>query len=263
MKKQHSKDDTETLLEIMARLRGRTEGSAWDLAQTFESVAPHTLEEAYEVVDAIERKDLGALKDELGDLLLQVVYHSRIAEEMGVFDFSDVAEAICAKMIRRHPQILDKSKVLIPEAKEQDWEVLKDCERSLNSEGVLSSIPRGLPGLTRGIKLGRRAARVGFDWSETSQVREKVGEELAELDEAIASGDRTAIAAEMGDLLLSLANFSRHLALDPESCIRGANSRFECRFKRVEDKVKAKGGQWDAHDAASLERFWQQAKTES
>mgnify|MGYP001334320045 FL=1 len=262
MKKQHYKRYLDKLLDLMKRLRDPIEGNPWDQNQTLESIAPYALEEAYEVVDAIERKDFHELIEELGDLLYQVIYQSQIAEEMSFFDFGDVAEAICKKLVRRHPNLFDDLEKNTIESNINEYKLTKDSKRSQESSRLLSSIPRDLPGLTRGLKLGRRAAEVGFDWANVAEVRQKVGEEIAELDEAIGIGSDESIAAEMGDLLLSLASLSRHLGLDPESCIRGANNRFEYRFQRIEDRVDEEAGGWEAQDAATLERFWQQAKAE-
>ncbi|MEE3197862.1 MAG: nucleoside triphosphate pyrophosphohydrolase [Pseudomonadota bacterium] len=261
MKKQIYKRHLDKLLESMERLRDQIEGSSWDQNQTLESIAPYTLEEAYEVVDAIERKDFHNLTEELGDLLYQVVYQSQIAKEMNLFDFGDVAEAIYKKLVRRHPDFFSELEKNLIKSNSNECELTKDSERSRKSGGLLSSIPRALPGLTRSFKLGRRAAEVGFDWADAAEVRQKVSEEIAELDEAIDTGNDEAIAAEMGDLFISLANLSRHLGLDPESCVRGANDRFEHRFQRIEDRVNKEDGGWEAQDTVSLERLWQQAKT--
>jgi len=263
MKKQRYKRYLDKLLELMERLRDQVEGSSWDQSQTLESIAPYALEEAYEVVDAIERKDFHNLTEELGDLLYQVVYQSQIAKEMNLFDFSDVVEAIYKKLVRRHPSLFEELKKNTIKSNINEYEPKNDDKRSWKSRGLLSSIPRTLPGLTRSLKLGRRAAEVGFDWINVAEVRKKVSEEIAELDEALATGNDKAIAAEMGDLFLSLANLSRHLGLDPESCVRGANNRFERRFQRVEGQVNKGAGGWEAQDTISLERLWQQAKAET
>jgi ATP diphosphatase len=250
------------LLEIMARLRDRERGCPWDIEQTFATIAPYTIEEAYEVADAIERNDLGDLKDELGDLLFQVVFHARMAEEAGSFAFDDVARAICDKMLRRHPHVFGESKVADSAEQTKRWEELKRAERSSASPdtGVLDDVPVGLPALTRAVKLGKRAATVGFDWPDIAGVRAKVDEELAELDAAAASGDRDDTAAEMGDLLFFVANWCRHLHLDPETCLRSANARFARRFRAVESDVAASGRPWSSHDAAALDALWRRAK---
>ena len=250
------------LLEIMARLRNRDRGCPWDVEQTFATIAPYTIEEAYEVADAIERNDLEDLKDELGDLLFQVVFHARMAEEAGAFAFGDVARAICAKMLRRHPHVFGQAQVADSAEQTKQWEELKRAERGSASPGagVLDDVPVGLPALTRAAKLGKRAATVGFDWPDVTGVRAKVDEELGELDTAAASGDRADIAAEMGDLLFSVANWCRHLQLDPETCVRSANERFGRRFRAVEAEVAASGRPWSSHDAAALDALWRRAK---
>lgn len=262
-----AKPDTASLgrlLEIMARLRDRERGCPWDLEQTFATIAPYTIEEAYEVADAIERNDLGELKDELGDLLFQVVFHARMAEETGAFAFDDVARAICDKMLRRHPHVFGDQKVAGSAEQTKRWEEIKREERGAAdpSASVLDDVPVGLPALTRAMKLGKRAATVGFDWPDVSGVRAKVDEELAELDAATASSDRGEIAAEMGDVLFSLANWCRHLQLDPETCLRSANERFARRFRSVERAVASDGRSWPDYDAAALDDLWRRAKAQ-
>ena len=259
---QSDKHTVERLLEIMAALRNPDGGCPWDLEQTFETIAPYTIEEAYEVADAIERKALDELRDELGDLLLQVVYHARLAAEAGAFDFADVVDGICDKMVRRHPHVFADETVEGSREQSEAWETLKRQEQDAGSgnDRVLDGVPVGLPGLTRAVKLTRRAARVGFDWPSLAGVRAKVGEELSELDDAVADGDGEASAREMGDLLLAVANLCRHLDLDPESCARQANLRFERRFAQVEDRVREAGGDWEAFDLDALDRFWVAAK---
>ena len=262
MNKQSDNSPIESLLEIMAALRNPAGGCPWDLEQTFATIAPYTIEEAYEVADAIDREALDELPEELGDLLLQVVYHARLAEEAGEFAFRDVVERICDKMIRRHPHVFGEETATGSREQTESWEALKRQERAQKrgADRVLGGVPVGLPGLTRGVKLTRRAARVGFDWPEPGGVRGKVDEELAELDEAVGAGDREACAVEMGDLLLAIANLCRHLELDPESCLRHANLRFETRFSQVEDSVRDAGGDWAAFDLAGLDRLWEAAK---
>ncbi len=252
----------DNLLEIMVRLRDPDDGCPWDREQTFATIAPYTIEEAYEVADAIARNDLTDLKDELGDLLLQVVYHARIAQEAGAFDFAAVVAAICDKMTRRHPHVFGDEQVHSAAAQTLAWEALKDAETTDQSGSVLDGVPKALPALSRATKLGRRAARVGFDWRELAGPRAKVDEELRELDEAVAGASEDAIQAEMGDVLFALANVCRHLQLDPEACLRGANVRFEERFRRVEEKVGAAGGDWQAFGIDGLEEFWREAKSE-
>jgi MazG family protein len=250
------------LLDIMARLRDRDCGCPWDVEQTFATIAPYTIEEAYEVADAIERNDLRDLQDELGDLLFQVVFHARMAEEVGAFAFGDVARAICDKMLRRHPHVFGAASVAGSAEQTKRWEELKREERgsAAPDAGVLDDVPVGLPALTRAVKLGKRAAGVGFDWPDVAGVRTKVDEELAELDAAAASGNRDHVQAEMGDLLFSVANWCRHLRLDPETCLRFANARFTRRFRAVEAAVAASGRPWSAHDADALDALWRRAK---
>jgi ATP diphosphatase len=262
MEKQKDIDKIEKLLDIMAALRDPQSGCPWDLAQDFASIAPYTIEEAYEVADAIERRAWDALADELGDLLLQVVFHARMAEEQGRFAFTDVVARICDKMQRRHPHVFGDASVAGAEAQTAVWENIKADERREGANaGVLDDVPLGLPALTRAAKLGRRAARVGFDWAERAPVRAKVAEELAELDEAVTGQDRAAIRAEMGDVLFALVNLCRHLELDPERCLRESNARFERRFGRVEQLVNERGG-WRAFDLDGLERLWGRAKSQ-
>ncbi len=248
----------------MARLRDREHGCPWDVEQTFATIAPYTIEEAYEVADAIERNDLGDLKDELGDLLFQVVFHARMAEEAGAFAFADVARAICDKMLRRHPHVFGDQKVAGSAEQTKRWEEIKREERAAYAAaavaGVLDDVPVGLPALTRAAKLGKRAASVGFDWPDVAGVRAKVDEETAELDAAVAQRDGAAIAAEMGDLLFTIANWCRHLELDAETCLRAANEKFATRFRAVEHAVARDGRTWADHDAAALDAFWRGAK---
>jgi MazG family protein len=261
------------LLRIMARLRDRERGCPWDLEQTFATIAPYTIEEAYEVADAIERNDLVELKDELGDLLFQVVFHARIAEEAGAFAFADVARAICDKMLRRHPHVFGSQQVASSAEQTERWEEIKREERAAAASpvgddeaapgGQLDDVPVALPALTRATKLGKRAASVGFDWPDTAGVRAKVDEELAELDAAAAARDDAAVAAEMGDLLLTIANWCRHLKLDPETCLRAANAKFTTRFRAVEHEVARDGRDWQSYDAPELDALWRRAKGRS
>lgn len=249
------------LREIMAALRDPETGCPWDREQTFSSIAPYTIEEAYEVADAIERGALTELADELGDLLLQVVYHARLAEEIGAFDFAAVVARICDKLIRRHPHVFAAGSVESAKQQSELWESQKHEERSAAGRAhVLDGVPRGLPGLSRAMKLGRRAARVGFDWPSLDGVRAKVGEELAEVDEAIRGGESAKIEAEIGDLLFAVANLCRHLDIDAEQSLRGANRRFESRFCHVEDRVTAGGADWSEQSPEALEAYWREAK---
>jgi MazG family protein len=247
------------LLEIMARLRDPVGGCPWDVQQTFATIAPYTLEEAYEVADAIERGDLPALEEELGDLLLQVVFHAQMASEQGAFDFERVARGIGQKMRRRHPHVFGDEKVADAAAQSLRWEELKAAEKAAQGgpRGLLDDVPLALPALTRAVKIGRRAARIGFDWPDATGARAKVDEELAELDEAIATGERTRISEEFGDVLLALSNLARKLELDPEAALRTANGRFASRFGHVERQVAAGRGE----SVADMERFWQEAKS--
>ena len=263
MTKQKDKHDISKLLEIMMALRDPDSGCPWDQEQTFKTIASYTLEEAYEVVDAIARDDLENLRDELGDLLLQVVYPARMAEEGGVFAFDDVVTAICNKMIRRHPHVFGDERVVVARAQTKAWETIKAKERSEPLGSVLEGVPNALPALMRGAKLGQRAARVGFDWPDRQGVREKVDEELEELDAAVRGEDTDAITAEMGDAFLALVNLCRHLDIEPEACLRGENARFERRFRSVERSVEAEGGDWESYDLDALEALWDKAKEET
>ncbi|HEU0133932.1 MAG TPA: nucleoside triphosphate pyrophosphohydrolase [Allosphingosinicella sp.] len=237
------------LVGIMRRLRDPANGCDWDKAQTFETIAPYTVEEAYEVADAIARGDMDALKDELGDLQLQVVYHSRMAEEIGAFTLDDVIAAICAKMIRRHPHIFGG------EAASPGWEALKAAERDeAGDRSALAGVALALPALKRAEKLQRRAARIGFDWPDPSGPRAKIEEELGEIDSAATGEERT---AELGDLLFSVVNYARHLDIDPESALREASARFEQRFRKVEEIADKPLKDMDLD---ALEALWQRAK---
>jgi ATP diphosphatase len=261
MNNQKHKTPIEKLLEIMATLRDPMTGCPWDREQSFASIAPYTIEEAYEVADAIERDAYDELPEELGDLLFQVVFHAQIARDQGTFDFDDVVERICAKLVRRHPHVFGHARVTDAADQSASWEAIKQQERAARKGGsILAEIPTGLPGMTRAVKLGRRAATVGFEWPDISPVRAKVTEELAELDEAIRADERDRIAAEMGDVLFALANLCRHLDLDPEACLRHSNRSFERRFAHIEESVAASGGDWADFDLAGLDRFWNEAK---
>ncbi len=255
----------ERLLGIMARLRDPETGCPWDRAQDFRSIAPHTLEEAFEVVDAIEREDLGELRGELGDLLFQVVFHARIAEEQGVFCFDDVAAAVADKLERRHPHVFGSGSIADAEAQTRAWEQLKAAERSARGlGGTLDGIPLALPALTRARKLGRRAAATGFDWPDASGPHAKIIEELAELDQArAAGGDRSRLEAELGDLLFSVVNLARHLELDPETALRGANARFARRFARVEQGLATRNLTAGSAGPELLDALWAEAKQET
>ena len=248
----------------MARLRDRERGCPWDVEQSFATIAPHTIEEAYEVADAIERGDLAALKDELGDLLFQVVFHAQMAQEAGAFDFDAVAESISNKMIQRHSHVFGDTNVKSAAAQTAAWEALKAAERAARTgpAGALDGVATALPALTRAVKLQKRAARVGFDWPDAAGVHLKIAEELAELSAEIQSGGQPdRVQDEAGDLLFACVNLARHLGVDPETALRHANRKFETRFRAVEAMLAADGrGPADA-DLDELEALWQRAKS--
>ena len=248
----------ERLLEIMARLRDPAGGCPWDREQDFRSIAPHTLEEAYEVADAIERGDLESLRDELGDLLFQVAFHAQLASEQGAFRFDDVVAAICDKLTRRHPHVFAGASVADAGEQTRRWEDMKREERrALGQDGALSDVPLALPALTRARKLGSRAAQAGFDWPDAGGPRAKIDEELLELDRAADAASRQ---AELGDLLFSVVNYARHLGLDPERALREANERFANRYAHVERALRTAGIEAARADAALLDRLWADAK---
>ena len=253
------------LIGIMARLRA-PDGCAWDREQSFATIAPYTIEEAYEVADAIARgPDYPALLDELGDLLFQVVYHAQMASEAGRFGFAEVAEAISAKMIRRHPHVFGAAEQRSTETQTAAWEVQKASERAARAEtGTLAGIPVGLPALTRAVKLTRRAARVGFDWPDAASVLDKLEEEAAELRAELKpapnQAERARQADELGDLFFVLANLARKLDLDPEACLAGANAKFERRFGAIERALAAEGKAPQDVDLATMEAAWTAAK---
>lgn len=252
------------LLAIMAQLRDPERGCPWDLQQDFRSIAPHTLEEAYEVVDAIERADLPALRDELGDLLFQVVFHARLAGEQGAFQFDDVIDAICDKLTRRHPHVFGKAVVADAAEQTRAWEQIKREERTAaGCDGALADVPRALPALTRARKLGARAGDAGFDWPDAAGPRAKVDEELAEFDHAMATGDAVRGEAELGDLLFSIVNLARHLKMDPESALRQANERFARRYRHLEQSLAGLGQPVDSAAPELLDRLWVAAKAEN
>jgi MazG family protein len=251
------------LLEIMAQLRDPQNGCPWDLEQDFRSIAPYTIEEAYEVADAIDRADLADLKDELGDLLLQVVFHAQMAREQNAFDFSEVVASISAKMVRRHPHVFGDEPVADAQAQREAWETHKARERdaSADQSKVLDGISLNLPALSRASKLGKRAARVGFDWPDADGAMAKIHEELTELDDARTRDDRESMAEELGDVLFSVVNLARHLNIDAEESLRCANRKFIRRFEQVEAQVTADGRQWSDCKTDQLEAFWERAKT--
>ncbi len=251
----------EKLLDIMARLRDPETGCPWDIQQDFRSIAPYTIEEAYEVAEAIDRQDLGQLRDELGDLLLQVVFHARMAEEAGSFDFEAVAGGIVDKLLRRHPHVFGEAEVTSAAAQTVAWEAHKEQERQTAGDTtVLAGVGLALPALLRAHKLCKRASRVGFDWPDAAGARLKVVEELAELADAEQSADPAAIDEEIGDLLFATANLARKLGVNPEEALRRANHKFEGRFATVEGEVRARGGDWSAFDLDTLDEFWALAK---
>jgi len=248
----------DVLLKIMARLRDRKEGCPWDVEQTFRTIAPYTIEEAYEVADAIERNDMAALKDELGDLLFQAVFHAQMAREAGLFDFGDVVENITDKMIRRHPHVFADADVRSAEEQTSAWEDQKAAERqSKGHASLLDDVPAGLPGLHRAAKLQKRAARVGFDWTEAKDVLAKIDEEIGELAGAMENASQDAIEDEFGDMLFVVANLSRHLRVDPEAALRRANEKFSRRFRHIEQKLGER-----IRDASleEMEALWREAK---
>jgi ATP diphosphatase len=249
------------LLGIMARLRDPDTGCPWDRVQDFASIAPYTIEEAYEVADAIARADFAALPDELGDLLFQVVYHARMAEEAGRFDFADVAAAIADKMVRRHPHVFGDEAAREAAAHSDAWEAQKAGERRARSEsGVLDGVPVALPALTRAEKLTKRAARVGFDWPDAAAVLDKLDEEVAELRAELAGADPDRLEDELGDMLFVLANLGRKLGVDPEAALRRANAKFTARFTAVERQLAARGTSPADSSLEEMEAEWQEAK---
>ena len=256
----------EDLLAIMARLRGAG-GCPWDREQTCASIAPYTIEEAYEVADAAERGDFPHLQEELGDLLFQVVFHAQMAGEAGYFDFEAVAASICEKLIRRHPHVFGGGKVLTADEQSQIWEDIKAQERGAAAQGALAGhldgVPRALPALMRAGKLSKRAARAGFDFEQANQAADKVAEELAEVRAAAAPGrdaDPQALLEEIGDLLFAAANLARKLDVDPVAALRAANAKFERRFRGMESLAAVRGVAFESLDLDAQERLWQEMK---
>lgn len=252
----------ERLLEIMRRLRDPASGCPWDIEQTFQTIAPYTIEEAYEVADAIERENWDDLKGELGDLLLQVVYHGEIGAERELFDFHSVAEAVAQKMVDRHPHIFgDESREKSAEQQTRDWEAQKAAERAAKgAQGVLDDVALGLPALLRALKLQKRAARVGFDWSDVNDVLGKLSEEVGELVEARDSLGPDAIEEEMGDLLFVMANVARHLGVDPEAALRRTNAKFVRRFASIEAALTTQGRSPEEATLQEMDALWDAAK---
>lgn len=261
--------DITRLLDIMAALRTPNTGCPWDLEQTFATIAPYTIEEAYEVADAIARDDLDDLKEELGDLLLQVVFHARMAEEQNIFAFGDVVEAISAKMIRRHPHVFgDRAGTLTPDEVKGAWERIKQEEKAERAarkriaaeSGLLASVKSGQPALKRALDLQRKASTVGFDWNDPRAVLAKIREEADEIEAALDGGDGAHIAAETGDLLFAVVNLARHAGADPEMALRAANTKFERRFAHIERALAARGRTLTEATLAEMDALWNEAK---
>ena len=251
----------EKLLEIMASLRDPQGGCPWDLEQDFATIAPYTIEEAYEVADAIAEEDFEGLKGELGDLLLQVVFHAQMADEKELFGFDDVVETISDKMLRRHPHVFGSEEERARGAVQGSWEAIKAAERNgSDDESVLAGIARALPALKRAEKLGERAATVGFDWPNQQGVRDKIDEELTEVAEAVDSRSPEHVEEELGDLLYAVVNLARHLKVDPENALRLANRKFERRFRSMETDLAEKGQEMKKQSLETLEQAWRRAK---
>ena len=248
------------LLEIMQRLRDPENGCPWDVKQDFSTIAPYTIEEAYEVADAIARENIADLKDELGDLLFQVVFHAQMASEQGSFDFNDVHGSICDKMLRRHPHVFADVEIADAEHQTKVWEDYKTQERKQKGEhSLMDGIPAGMAELQRSVKLQKRAAKVGFDWPSAEPVMEKFDEELSEMREAMASGDHDAMEDELGDLLFVATNLARKLAIDPGTALRRSNAKFEQRFRAMEEAVGGHDG-LESRDLDEMESLWQDIK---
>jgi ATP diphosphatase len=258
--------DITRLIEIMAALRTPGTGCPWDLEQSFETIAPYTLEEAYEVADAIARSDLADLRDELGDLLLQVVFHARMAQEQRAFDFGDVVEAITTKLLRRHPHVFADAEGRTAKAVEGLWERIKaeeKAERAARDERpaqALAGVPLALPGLCRALKLQAKASKVGFDWNDPTAVLAKIREEVDEIESAIASGNDRDTGAEIGDLLFAVVNLARHLDADPEAVLRATNRKFERRFAAIEQALARRGKAPEDSTLAEMDALWDAAK---
>ena len=261
--------DISRLLQIMAALRTPGTGCPWDLEQDFASIAPYTIEEAYEVADAIARGDLSDLREELGDLLLQVVFHARMAEEQGVFDFAGVVKGLTEKLVRRHPHVFGNAQGLTPDEVRELWERIKTEEQSQKPKrassdapsSALAGVPVALPALARALKLQTKAGKVGFDWKDPLAVLAKIREEADEIQAELARNDRTAAAAEVGDLLFAVVNLARHLDIDPESALRSTNRKFERRFAQVERALAARGKSPADATLAEMDDLWNEAKS--
>jgi nucleoside triphosphate diphosphatase len=265
--------DISRLLEIMAALRTPGTGCPWDLEQDFATIAPYTIEEAYEVADAIARGDLDDLRDELGDLLLQVVFHARMAEERNAFAFGDVVEAVTRKMIRRHPHVFaDKDGRLTPSDVKGAWERIKTEEKAeraaqrpesdVRHTSLLSGVKAGQPALSRAMELQRKASSVGFDWNDPREVLRKIREEADEIEEALDRGDAGELAEETGDLMFALVNLARHVGADPDLALRGTNAKFERRFAYIERALESRGRSLEDASLAEMDALWDEAKGE-
>jgi MazG family protein len=253
--------DIKKLLDVMRSLRDPENGCPWDLEQDFSTIAPYTIEEAYEVADAIEREDWDELRDELGDLLFQVVFYAQMGAEKGHFDFDDIAGGITDKMLRRHPHVFGDADEREAAGVRGRWEDIKEAERASKSDAsALAGVARALPALKRAQKLGKRASRVGFDWPDRKGVRRKIQEELGELEEAVGTRDQGRIEEEFGDLVFAVVNLARHLDVDPEKALTGANSKFERRFRAMEAEIEAQGLEMRKLSLETLDRHWRQAK---
>ena len=260
--------DIRRLIGIMAALRHPQSGCPWDVEQTFASIAPYTIEEAYEVADAIERGDWRELREELGDLLLQVVFHARIAEEAGLFEFGDVVEAITMKLIRRHPHVFGEAGAMDAKGVKALWGRIKDEEKRARAEispepkpeGALAGVPVALPALTRALKLQEKAGKVGFDWNDAGAVIAKLREEIAEVEAELEEGSPETLIAEIGDLLFAAVNLARHAKADPEAALRAANAKFERRFAHIEGRLADNGRKPESADLDEMEALWTEAK---
>jgi len=260
--------DIRRLIDIMAALRDPKSGCPWDVEQTFASITPYTIEEAYEVADAVERGDMEELRAELGDLLLQVAFHARMAEEAGLFDFGDVVEAITTKLIRRHPHVFGDGGAMDAEGVKRLWSSIKDEEKRKRAEsggqaqpqGALAGVPAALPALTRALKLQEKAGRVGFDWNDARAVIAKLREEIVEVEAELDQGPPEALSAEIGDLLFAAVNLARHVKADPEAALRAANTKFELRFAHIEGRLAESGRKPESADLDEMEALWTEAK---
>jgi ATP diphosphatase len=263
MKKQQTNSNINQLLEIMQRLRDPDNGCPWDIEQDFVTIAPYTIEEAYEVSDAITRNNMDDLRDELGDLLFQTVFHAQMADELGEFNFSDVVQSVCDKMTRRHPHVFADTKIKDSVAQTEAWEKQKASERrNRGSQGVLSDIPIALPATMRALKLQQRAARVGFDWPDVKPIFDKLQEEIIELQNELKAEDNHAnIENEMGDILFVCINLARKLNVSPEMALTRTNKKFTTRFKHIEVALKSKGKTPETSNLQEMEQLWRQAKS--